>query len=127
MGVFEEIKGIRKMLLTSELPDEITAKIIDAVKVEKQKQYGTQYNLQLTLQLTKMGDVFESREVTTSYRIPKAKTGKGQLDMLIAHFKTLKVDMDKALIGQTFKWKRKELEGSMKGKPRHYPIAKVNV
>lgn len=124
MSIWEEIKGIRKMLLGSELPDDITATITDAVIAESEKKYGTQRALKLTLKLTQMGDVFEGREVVTTYRIPKAYTGKGHMDKLIEHAKKLELELEE-LVGKTFKWKRKELTGSMKGNPRHYPVEVV--
>lgn len=124
MSVWEEINGIRKMLLSSDLPEEITATVKDATVEERQKKEGTRRNLKLVLVLTKMDKVFEGREVSTTYRIPKSRTGKGQLDKLLAHLEELGIK-GKDMKGKTFKWKREELEGSMKGNPRHYPIELV--
>lgn len=94
--------------------------MLAATRSIKQGDYAGAPLLKLELQLTS-GETF-----STTYRIPKAFTGKGQLDLFIQHLKALELGLTE-IVGKTFVWKRKELPGAMKGNPRHYPIKLVSV
>lgn len=115
MSVFDEIAGIQQQLLSSDLPDTITATVTEAKKTIKQGQYGGQPQLRLTLQLN------TGETITTMYRIPKKWTGKGQMDTLLDQLSKLKTKLNQ-IEGMTFKWKRMNLTGAVKGNPRHYPV-----
>ena len=111
MSVFTEIKNLKTGKLASEMPDSFTAKVVSGSK--HQNEYGS--SLRLALQ-TKDGEQF-----SVSYRIPKALTGKGQMDRLLNSLERLGISIEE-IEGKTFVWKRMQLTGSMKGNPRHYPI-----
>lgn len=106
--LFEDIP---QTILASELPDKITAKV-DAIR-RKPTQYGDALEFTLILE--------DNTQITTSYRIPKTWTGRGQMDMLKNHIATLGMDSPMDMVGRKYKWQRKELEGSVKGYARHYP------
>lgn len=114
MSVFDEIKGIRTRKLASDMPETFTATVIS---VSKHKgEYGPSLNLELQTE--------EGETVNITYRIPKALTGKGQLDRLLNSLEELGVPVEK-IQGKTFEWQRMELPGAMKGNPRHYPVRLV--
>lgn len=115
MSVFDELNKVKNQTLSSELPDKITATVIKASKTVKTGKYEGTPMLQLILRLK------DGTETSTNYRIPKAWTGKGQMDILINSLKKLKIDI-KDIEGKTFEWERMELEGSVKGNARHYPV-----
>lgn len=113
--VFDEIDTIKVQKLASDLPETITATVLAASKTEKKGAYAGAPVLKLELQTTD-GITFSSQ-----YRIPKTWTGKGQMDKLIECLDKLKVPLHQ-IIGKTFEWKRIDLEGSVKGNPRFYPM-----
>lgn len=118
MSVFEEIENIPKQVLGSDLEDKIQAKLLSITKTSKKGQYAGTPLIKIELQLP------DNTTFSTTYRIPKALTGKSQLELLQVHFKQLGLTPKEA-IGKTFQWQRKELPGSVKGNPRHYPVKLV--
>jgi hypothetical protein len=116
MSIDEEIGKIPTQKLASDMPDEFTATVLKMTRDVKKGTYAGAPILKLDLQLEN-GEVF-----STSYRIPKAWTGKGQLDRLLEHLKKLNLDL-KEIVGKTFNWKREALEGNVQGNQRHYPIS----
>lgn len=120
MSVYDEIGGIKVVKLASDFPDEITATITAIGKDSKKQGIGAGSPV-LKIMLDVNGE-----ELTTIFRIPKAWTGKGQLDRLVEAFKKLGYPkIGGELLGKTFLWKRQELEGSVKGNARHYPIKEI--
>ena len=111
ISVFDEIKGISNRVLVSDMPDRFIAEVTSA-----SRHIGT-YGKNLKLELQTKDDL----TFNIFYRIPKVLTGKGQLDQLMASLKQLNQPLEE-IIGKTFEWQRKELSGTMKGNPRHYPI-----
>jgi hypothetical protein len=95
------------------MPETFKATVITATK--REGAYGPY--LQLELQNDKL-------QSSVNYRIPKALTGNGQMDRLLAALETLDVAIDK-IVGKTFEWQRQALTGPMKGNPRHYPVRHV--
>ena len=114
MGVFEEIDKIPRQELASDMPSAFTATVLSARKT--QGEYG--FYLALELQ-TEDGATF-----TTTYHIPKKRTGKGQMDLLIDSCNKLNLQL-RDIVGRTFQWKRVKLSGAMKGNARHYPVKMV--
>lgn len=114
MSVFDEIKGLRAQKLASDMSDNFTATVISASK--HQGEYGPSLKLELQ---NEDGETF-----SITYRIPKVLTGKGQLDRLLDSLEKLGVPIEK-IQGKTFEWQRMELQGAMKGNPRHYPVRLV--
>jgi hypothetical protein len=112
--VFDEINRLTKQKLASEMPKSIIATVISIG--ESQGAFGK--NLKLGLE-TQDGVSFFS-----TYRIPKALTGKGQLTQLLNSLKKIDIPLEK-IQGKTFEWQRMELSGTMKGNPRHYPVRLV--
>ena len=110
-SVFDDIRSIPTQQLISDMQDTFiaTAKSVSQI----QGTYGKSLKLEL---LTK-----DNRSINVMYRIPKAWTGKGQLDQLIASLNKLNLPLDE-IVNKTFEWQRMELAGTMKGNPRHYPI-----
>jgi len=96
------------------MPDTFVATVTGMVRDIKKGQFAGAPLLKLSLQLDN-GEIF-----TTSYRIPKAWTGKGQLDIFMQNLKGMGVELNE-LVGKTFQWKREALGGSVQGNPRHYP------
>ena len=115
MSLDEEISKIPQQKLASDLPDTFNAQVISMARDVKKGQYQGTPIIKLELQLE------DGQKFTTSYRIPKAWTGKGQLDRLMANLKGLGVEL-KDIVGKNFAWKREELSGAVKGNERHYPI-----
>jgi hypothetical protein len=114
----DELDNIPTQKLASEMPDKFTATVISVTRTVKTGQYAGKPILKLELK-TQDGISF-----STVYNIPKALTGKGQYDKLLEHLKNLKLTV-KGMEGKNFMWEREDLEGSMKGHMRHYPIKLV--
>jgi hypothetical protein len=120
MSVYDELDNIKPSKLSSELPDEIEATITAITRDTKKQGIGVGTPM-LKFNLDVNGEL-----VTTSFRIPKALTGKGQYDELKAAFDKLGYKkLSSALVGKTFIWHRKELSGAVKGNARHYPTKEV--
>jgi hypothetical protein len=115
MSIQDKINSIPQQKLASDMPDTFSATVINMVQDVKKGQFAGAPLLKLELELDN-GEKF-----TTSYRIPKAWTGKGQMDKLMSNLKSMNIEI-KDLIGKTFAWKREGLGGSVKGNERHYPI-----
>lgn len=115
MSIQDEMDKIPKQKLTSDMPDTFTATIVSMTKDVKKGQFAGAPILKVELLLE------DGEKFTTAYRIPKTWTGKGQMDIFMENLKNMNQTLTTA-IGKTFKWQRKELEGAMKGNPRHYPI-----
>ena len=113
-SVLSDIRGIAQRKLASDMPETFEATVIAATR--REGAYGPY--LQLELQ---NDDVLSS----ASYRIPKALTGTGQMDRLLASLDALEVPIDD-IIGVTFEWQRQALTGPMKGNPRHYPVKRIS-
>jgi hypothetical protein len=118
MSMDEEIGKIPQQKLASDMPDTFRATVAKIYKDVKKGQFAGAPIIKLDLVLEN-GEAF-----TTSYRVPKAWTGKGQLDRLMTNLKDMGLTLD-AMTGKTFDWKREELSGSVKGNERHYPIKLV--
>jgi hypothetical protein len=118
MSVFDKIRDVPQTVLSSDMPDTFIATVLAATQSVKTGAYAGAPILKIEL-LTDDGKTF-----SISYRIPKAFTGKGQLDMFINCMAKLKLDA-KDCIGKKFEWKRIELEGSVQGNARFYPIKLV--
>ncbi len=120
MFVFDELDNIKPTRLSSELPDEIEARI-ERITRDTKKQGAGAGTPTLKFVLDMNGE-----EITTSFRIPKSLTGRGQYDLLKAAFEKLGYKkVSEVLIGKTFVWKRQALTGAVQGNPRHYPIREV--
>jgi len=115
MSISDEIDKIKPQKLASDMPDTFNATVTKVSRDVKKGQFAGAPLLKLELKLDN-GEVF-----VTSYRIPKAWTGKGQLDKLMANLKDLGVELAN-LEGKSFQWTRQELPGGVKGNERHYPI-----
>ena len=118
MSVFDEIGKIGKVKLASDMGEKFIATVI---KIERDVTKGTVAGapvLKFTLQ-TEDGEKF-----TTTYRIPKAMTGKGQLDLLQESALKLGIEI-KDMVGKKFVWQTKSLAGGVRGNDRHYPIRLV--
>jgi len=100
------------------MPDMFIATVTEMERDVKRGQFAGAPLLKLSLAL-ESGETF-----TTSYRIPKAWTGKGQMDIFMEHLKNLGVKLSE-IEGKQFQWKREPLIGSIQGNPRHYPIRLV--
>jgi len=118
MSMDEEVGKIPQQNLASDMPDTFTATVVKAYRDVKKGQFAGAPIIKLDLVLEN-GETF-----TTSYRVPKAWTGKGQMDKLMNNLKGLGLTLD-SMAGKTFMWKREELGGSVKGNERHYPIKVV--
>ncbi len=118
MSIDDEIGKIPKQKLASDMLDTFTATVLKLTRDVKKGQYAGAPLLKLDLQLAN-GETF-----TTSYRIPKAWTGKGQMDRLLEHVKKLNLKLSE-IVGKTFTWQREALEGNVQGNQRHYPISIV--
>ena len=115
MSIFDEIEDVKAQVLSSDLPETINATVLAAERSVKKGAYAGAPLLKLEL-LTDDNITFSN-----SYRIPKALTGKGQLDKFLDQCKKLKV-APKDVVGKRFEWKRLELEGGVTGNARFYPI-----
>lgn len=113
MGIWDNIP---KQVMASDLPDELIASV---EKISQAVNKNGNPVIQFTLR-TK-----DDVEFVTTFKIPKAWTGKGQADLLKAHLEKLGIKSPEEMLLRTFQWKREELEGSMKGFDRHYPIAEI--
>lgn len=102
------------MTLSSDLPDKIIATCLSATQSEKKGAYAGAPTLKLEL-ITDDKITF-----SISYRIPKALTGKGQLDLFIAQMAKLKLKPEE-IVGKRAEWVRMELDGGVTGNPRFYP------
>jgi len=120
MSVFEEIDDIKPQRLSSELPDQIEATVVSITRDTKKSGTGAgSPMLKFTLDV-------DGETVTTSFRIPKALTGKGQYDKLKASFEEIGYKrISEAIIGKKFLWERAALSGAVKGNARHYPIKEL--
>ncbi len=113
--VFDEMDTIETRQLSSDLPDEVVGTVTSAFRDVKKGQFGGDPIFKLIVKLE------DGSETIMSYNIPKAWTGKGQMDVLKASMEALDLTL-RDLPGGTFRWARKELPGAMKGNPRHYPV-----
>lgn len=118
MSVFDKIKGVPQTILSSDMPDTFIGTVISATQSEKTGAYAGAPILKVEVQ-TEDGKTF-----SIGYRIPKAFTGKGQLDMFINQMAKLKIE-PKDIIGKKFEWRRLSLEGGVKGNDRFYPVRLV--
>jgi hypothetical protein len=98
------------------MPSNFVATVISVSK--NPSDYGSNLKLEL---LDERNGTF-----SVSYRIPKALSGKGQLDKLLNSLENLGVNLEN-IVGKKFEWQRMELEGSIKGNPRHYPVRLVKL
>ena len=114
MSVFDKIKDVKPTIMSSDLPEKVNAQVLAASQTEKKGSYAGTPMLKLELQ-TDDGVTF-----SVNYRIPKAFTGKGQLDMFLNQCAKLKIEPAE-IVGKRFEWQRLELEGSVSGNPRFYP------
>lgn len=119
MSLDDEIGKIKPQKLASDMPDTFTATVKTMTRDVKKGQFAGAPLLKLELELDN-GETF-----TTSYRIPKAWTGKGQLDIFMEHIKGFKLELPQ-IVGKTFEWKREPLGGSIQGNPRHYPVKLIS-
>src|SRR3990170_2978215 len=118
MSVFDNIKGVPQTTLLNDLPDTFTATVLSATQTVKTGAYAGAPILKLELKTD------DNKTFSVTYRIPKAFTGKGQLDMFINQMAKLKLE-PKDIIGKKFEWQRMKLEGSVAGNDRFYPIKLV--
>jgi hypothetical protein len=118
MSVFDEISKIGKVKLASDMGEKFVATVNKIERDVTKGQIQGQPVLKFTLE-TESGEKF-----TTTYRIPKAMTGKGQLDMLQEHALKLGVEI-KDMVGKKFVWQAKPLAGGVQGNARHYPVKLV--
>lgn len=118
MSVLDEIDKIPETKLSSDMPDTITAILGSVRKGVKQGEYGGAPLLKCELILD------DNSTYTVSYRIPKALTGKGQLDKLMATLDALGLTL-KTAIGLKFKWQKQKLDGSIQGYERYYPVKQI--
>lgn len=114
-SVFDEIGNIPTQVLSSDLPETVTATVLAATKTVKKGAFAGTPMLKLELLCT------DGVTFSVNYRIPKARTGKSQLEMFEKQLKKLKLKPEQ-VIGQTFEWKKMDLEGSVQGNPRFYPV-----
>lgn len=112
MSVFDEIDKIKEQKLASDLGGIFVATVL-SIRKDADKEGRPRLKFELVDK--------EGITVCTTYRIPKARTGKGQLDKLEEHCEKLGIKL-RDMEGMTFKWQEVELKGSVKGYPRHYPI-----
>ena len=70
MSMYDEIEGIPIQRLASDLPETFTATVLSIRRDTKKGEYAGTPILKLELQLE------DGTTFTTSYRIPKAYTGK---------------------------------------------------
>jgi hypothetical protein len=115
MSVFDKIKDVPQTVLLSDLPDTFIATVLAATQTVKTGAYAGAPILKIELHTD------DNKTFSITYRIPKAFTGKGQLDMFIACMASLKLDA-KDCIGKKFEWRRIELDGGVKGNARFYPV-----
>jgi hypothetical protein len=114
MSVFDTIKDVQKTIMSSDLPNKIIATCLAASQSEKKGTYAGTPMLKLDL-LTDDKILF-----SICYRIPKAFTGKGQLDKFLDCMTKLKLKPDE-VIGKRFEWQKIKLEGGVSGNDRFYP------
>lgn len=114
MSIYDEMDNIPETKKLSDLPDTIIATVLSAEKTLKKGQNAGTPQFSLRLKLN------DGTEITTSYRIPKAKGTGGQMDQLDEALAKLKITK-RDLVGKTFEWKRQELTAAIKGNARHYP------
>ncbi len=107
---------IPKQKMSSEMPDEFLG---TCTKVEKTANKRGDSVVQVKIATVKDG------EIMTTYKIPKAWTGKGQADLLKKQLDGMGIDNPQLMEGRTFRWQRMKLVGSMQGFDRHYPVAEV--
>ncbi len=109
--------NIPNQKLSSDMPDEF----IGAVTKVEQSVNKSGYPVYLIHIST-----VDGTDLVMTIKKPKAWTGKGQADKLRECLEKLGLkDGPADMVGKAFRWKRMELEGSMKGFARHYPIAEV--
>jgi len=118
MAVFDKIKDVPQTILSSDMPDTFFASVIATTQSVKTGAYAGAPTLKLEL----ITD--DKKTFSISYRIPKAFTGKGQLDKFIDQMAKLKME-PKDIIGKRFEWQRMKLEGAVAGNDRFYPIKVV--
>ena len=122
--ILEQLESIPKQTLSSDLPDEFTARIIAVSKRTKGEGEGAgQAQLQFTLESDEHG------EITMTYRIPKKWTGRGQLDKFKEQCLNLGLTRDGEhgellvnwddVLGAKFLWQRMNIG---MGFDRHYPV-----
>ena len=118
MSLDKELESIPKQTLASDLPDKITAKCLSIAKALKTGTYAGAPILKAELLLE------DGTKFSTTYRIPKARTGKSQLEKLESELEKMHLRISD-MPGKTFVWQRMQLESSVKGNDRHYPIKVV--
>lgn len=114
---WDEVENIPKQRLASDYGETFKATVLSMTKAEGRT--GPQIKVELV-------EVGTNKTFTTVYKIPKALTGKGQLDLLLSQLNKLGLHL-KEMQGKTFEWKKmslKELDPktTMTGFDRHYPV-----
>lgn len=112
MSIDELISGIPEQIGFDDVPNEFAGTVTKIEKTEKKNEYAGTPQLSVTIQIEGIG------AFVTTYRIPKAMTGRGQLDKLLENLKALKINSVSQMQGKTFKWVKTAIE---MGNPRHYP------
>jgi hypothetical protein len=118
MSVFDKIKGVPQTVLSSDMPNRFIGTVLAATQSEKTGAYAGAPLLKIEVK-TEDGKTF-----SISYRIPKAFTGKGQLDKFIEQMAKLKLQPSE-IEGKKFEWERMKLDGAVSGNDRFYPIRLV--
>ena len=118
MSIKDEMDKIKPQKLASDLPNEFDAEVLSVKRDVKKGQYAGAPLVKLEFRLS------DGDECSTTYRIPKAWTGKGQLDMLKECLSKLGLELTE-IEGKTFHWKRLPLTGAVTGNDRHYPIKQL--
>ena len=119
MSYDDLISGIPTQLDFAEIPDSFSGTVIKIEKTAKKNgEYKGQPQLTITIQIENLETPF-----VTTYRIPKAMTGRGQMDKLLKALKTLKIPKISEMQGKKFKWVKAEIE---MGNPRHYPTELID-
>jgi hypothetical protein len=109
-------KNIPKQKMSSDMPDEFVGEVSKVSQSVNKSGFPV-----LVLNIRTV----DGTELITNFKIPKAWTGKGQADLLKLNIEKLGFSDPAELAGHVFRWKRMQLEGSMKGFDRHYPIAEI--
>lgn len=118
MAVFDKISGISQTILSSDMPETFIGTVLSATQSEKTGAYAGAPTLKIEVKTD------DDKTFSINYRIPKAFTGKGQLDKFIEQMAKLKLQPSE-VVGKKFEWKRMKLEGSIQGNDRFYPIRVV--
>lgn len=136
-----DLLKIPMVILSSDLPESFSGKVLE-IEEKSTKEGGSSINLTVEITETKAIPIMiegkqemvnvKGRKTNIMYRIPKARTGRGQGDLLLKYLRGLGFTDTQKLMNNEYIFERHSLTEidpnfpfAKTENPRHYPIKLV--